>query len=78
MSCEVWQDIVAPALQASTQPVDTAVLREQRREDLQLLLVDERPGLPRRRLLILLDECDSFFEADVPDCTEKSSPAWPG
>ncbi|MGC0373522.1 hypothetical protein [Streptomyces sp. SAI-229] len=23
-----------------------------------------------RRLLILLDECDSFFEADVPDCTE--------
>ncbi|MBT2902521.1 hypothetical protein [Streptomyces sp. McG8] len=23
-----------------------------------------------RRLLILLDECDRFFEADVPDCTE--------
>ncbi|MGQ4414681.1 hypothetical protein ACN6LA_004719 [Streptomyces sp. SAS_269] len=23
-----------------------------------------------RRLLILLDECDSFFEADVPECTE--------
>ncbi|MGW1473199.1 hypothetical protein ACWCQJ_18390 [Streptomyces olivaceus] len=23
-----------------------------------------------RRLLILLDECDSFFEADVPDCNE--------
>ncbi|MFF3286429.1 hypothetical protein [Streptomyces sp. NPDC003023] len=25
---------------------------------------------PDRRLLILLDECDRFFEADVPDCTE--------
>ncbi|WP_449476162.1 hypothetical protein [Streptomyces abikoensis] len=25
---------------------------------------------PDRRLLILLDECDRFFEADVPECTE--------
>ncbi|MFB7674216.1 hypothetical protein ACFC26_22660 [Kitasatospora purpeofusca] len=25
---------------------------------------------PRRRLLILMDECDRFFEADVPHCTE--------
>lgn len=25
---------------------------------------------PDRRLLILLDECDRFFEADVPDCNE--------
>ncbi|MCC3766824.1 hypothetical protein [Streptomyces sp. UNOC14_S4] len=25
---------------------------------------------PRRRLLILLDECDRFFEADVPHCTQ--------
>ncbi|MET8009879.1 hypothetical protein ABZU86_23585 [Streptomyces sp. NPDC005271] len=25
---------------------------------------------PRRRLLILMDECDRFFEADVPHCTQ--------
>ncbi|MER5661783.1 hypothetical protein [Streptomyces mirabilis] len=25
---------------------------------------------PRRRLLILMDECDLFFEADVPHCTQ--------
>ncbi|MFI6698064.1 hypothetical protein ACIBJC_03670 [Streptomyces sp. NPDC050509] len=25
---------------------------------------------PRRRLLILMDECDLFFEADAPHCTE--------
>lgn len=27
---------------------------------------------PDRRLLVLLDECDNFFEADLPDCTETS------
>ncbi|QMU68455.1 hypothetical protein [Streptacidiphilus sp. P02-A3a] len=60
---------------------DQQVLEKGRRKELAEAETDRyervRSGIkkwldaePRRRLLILMDECDRFFEADVPHCTE--------